>query len=142
MRSRDWSLLPGGFGFPLGVVAGTGAATVAVAAGATVHPAVSVAFLAIAVAAVSTVTVPSAALSTAVVCWALHDGFVLGRRGDLVFTGASAQAAVVLVSVAVLTLLVAAAVRKARLRRVLRDSWSVPAQRAGTQDRSWETLRR
>lgn len=121
MRSRDWSLLPGGFGFPLGVVAGIGAAVVAVAVGATVHPVVSVVFLSVAVGVVSALTVASAALATAVVCWGLHDGFVLGRRGDLMFTAASAQAAEVLVSVAVLTLLVAAVVRKARLRRVLRD---------------------
>ncbi|MFD2417215.1 hypothetical protein [Amycolatopsis pigmentata] len=129
MRSRDWPPLPGGCGFPLGFLAGTGAVTVAVAMGATVHPVLSVALLAVTVAVVSALTVPSAALATAVVCWGLHDGFVLGHRGVLVFTTASAQAAVVLVSIAVITSLVMAVVRKVDLRRALSTRPSIVDKR-------------
>lgn len=94
-------LLPRGFGFPLGLVVGILVTAAAIAAGATSHPAESLIALTVAVAVVSAITTAGAALGTALVCWALDSGFVLGRQGDLVFTGAALQAAAVLVLTAV-----------------------------------------
>lgn len=121
--------LPGAFGLPLGFVAGIVGTLIAVMAGATGHPVVSLALLACMVAAVSALTTPAAAFGTAVLCWLLHDGFVLGRQGDLAATPLSARAAVVLVSAAVVTSLIAVSVRKARFRRAVSE-WSslIPRQ--------------
>lgn len=104
--------VPGGFGLPLGFTAGIFVTTVAVAAGATSRPGWSVAALAVTVAGVSAVTTPAAALGTAAVCWCVHDGFVLGRRGDLVFTAASAEAAALLIATALAVVALAALVRR------------------------------
>jgi hypothetical protein len=137
VRKRYWPRppLPGGFGFPLGFVVGIVAVVIAVAAGAAGHPGLSVSLLASVVAGLSAVTTPSAGLATAAVCWFLHDGFVLGRRGELVFTPQSAQAAVVLVATAVITLLIAAAVRMGRARGVLAQlTSSIPAQRGAAEN--------
>jgi hypothetical protein len=122
MRKSRWPAPPvsGGFGFPLGFAAGIVATTVAVAAGAAGHPGWSVAALAAAVAAVSAVTTLPAAVGTAAVCWFLHDGFVLGRHGDLVFTTASARAAVILVLAALVAVLLAG------LARAMRSWLAVP----------------
>lgn len=146
MRKSRWPAppVPGGFGFALGFLAGIVATTVVVAAGATGHPGWSVAALAVAVAGVSGVTTPSAAIATAMVCWCLHDGFVLGRYGDLVFTAGSAGSAVVLLSAAVIALVAASAVRTARDRRVMvaNARWRIPAQRHVVSEDGRDTARR
>lgn len=145
MRKRGWpsSPLPSGFGFPLGFVMGIVAVVVAITSGATGHPVLSVALLAVAVAGVSAMTTPPAAVATAVVCWFLHDGFVLGRRGELVFTTASAQAVVVLVCTPVIVVSIAAAVRMVRLRHVRASlSSSIPAQRGAAEDRVQDIVSR
>lgn len=118
MRKHNWPHppVPGAFGFPLGFVAAIGATLIAVAAGATGHPVRSVVVLAVAVAGVSAVTTLRAAVASAVIGWALHDGFVLGRQGDLVFTAGAGVAAAVLVATAVTvvaTRITVAAVRMA-----------------------------
>ncbi|WP_435158757.1 hypothetical protein [Amycolatopsis sacchari] len=87
--------LPGGSGFPVGFVLVVVVATASVAAGATRHPLESLVALAVAAGAVAE---PAPAFGTAVFGWCVHDGFVLGRRGELVFTPDSATAAVVLAS--------------------------------------------
>jgi hypothetical protein len=106
--------VPGGFGFPLGFTVAIAVTVVAVAAGATGHPDWSVAALAVAVAGVAAVTTLAASAGTAVLCWCLQDGFVLGRGGDLVFTAGSARAGVIL------ALTAAAAVGLAALIRAMR----------------------
>lgn len=110
-KYRSRPPLSGAFGFPLGFVAGIAAVSIAVVAGATGSPGVSVALLAAAVTGVAVVSTPAAALGTALLCWCLHDGFVLGRRGELVLTSLSGQAAVVLLSTAVIVALITAAAR-------------------------------
>ncbi|GAB3562823.1 hypothetical protein GCM10027445_04140 [Amycolatopsis endophytica] len=81
------NVLPGAAGFPLGCAAATVAVMVAVFAGATTHPGVSLAALLAVAAVLAALTTVAAALGTAVVGWGLHSGFVLGRAGALVFTG-------------------------------------------------------
>lgn len=138
VRTSRWPSppVPGGFGFPLGFAAGILVTVVAVAAGATSHPSWSLIALAVAVAGVSAVSTASAALATTGVCWALHVGFVLGRRGDLVFNAMSRQAAVVLVLTASTVVVVAAGVRVARAwcRASMHNQIAarIPAQRDGT----------
>jgi hypothetical protein len=119
----------GGFGFPLGFATGTFVMVVAVAAGAAGHPGWSVAALAVAVAAVSAVTTFPAAVATAVVCWFLHDGFVLGRHGDLVFTTASEASAAILVAVAVAAWAMATLARIERRRQGEPVPPDIPAPR-------------
>jgi hypothetical protein len=104
-------LLPRGFGFPLGFACGILVTAVTIAAGATSHPARSLIALTVVVAVVSAITTPGAALGTAVACWALDSGFVLGREGTLVFTGAARETAAVLVLAAVTVAALSRAVR-------------------------------
>ncbi|HVV14705.1 hypothetical protein [Amycolatopsis sp.] len=115
--------LPTGFGFPLGFAAAIAVTIGAVAAGATRQPGWSVAALVLVVAAAAVLSTPLAVLGTALVSWALHDGFVLGRGGDLVFTRDSALAAAVLAGTALLGAALA--------RLSLLDNANVPAQRTG-----------
>ncbi|GLY67832.1 hypothetical protein [Amycolatopsis taiwanensis] len=119
MRKLDWPPPPvsGGFGFPLGFVVAIGVTIVAVAAGATAQPVRSVVLLALAVAVISAVTTLPAALATAAVSWGLHDSFVLGRTGGLVFNAGAAGAAVVLVGTAVTVVAIAGTVRMVLARR-------------------------
>lgn len=145
MPRRYWPPppVPGAFGFPLGFVAGIAATGIAVLAGATQHPVVSVVLLAAAVAGVSAVSTPAAAIATATVSWFLYDGFVLGRHGTLAFTALSAWAALVLVSVAVVTALIAAAVRMLEFRRTLSSLLAhLPTQRDTEQRLGHAVLRR
>jgi hypothetical protein len=126
--------VPGGFGFPLGFVAGILVTLVAVAAGATGHPMWSLLGLTLAVAGISAVTTAAAALATACVYWCLQTGFVLASRGELVLTAASLQAAAVLLSTAAIVVVVAAVVRRARAcsradERNLALAARIPAQR-------------
>lgn len=134
-RGSPAAPVPGGFGFPLGFIAGIVATLLAVATGAAGHPAWSLGLLALTVAAVAAVTSPAGALGTAVACWCLHDGFVLGRHGTLVLVPASAVAAAVLVPAALVVDTIATAVRvvRRRLVRIAPVPARVPAQcRAAT----------
>lgn len=101
--------LTGGFGFPIGCVGVVAAVIAADLAGATRHPWYSVATLGLVVLAMAGWTTVPAATGVALVGWALHSGFVLGRAGHLVFDGAAAQAAVVLALAMVLGAVVSAA---------------------------------
>jgi hypothetical protein len=120
--------VPGGFGFSLGFVAGIGVTLIAVAAGAAGHPLGAVVALMVAVAAVSAATTFFAAAGTALVCWCLADGFVIGRHGDLVFTSASLFSAVVLGSAALAAWAAAVLIRTARERTAVAEA-EIPAQR-------------
>ena len=102
-----------GFGFPLGCVLGTATLTVAIALGATTHPLDAVVALAAVVGLVALLSTVGATFGTASVCWALLDGFVLGRHGTLVFTSAAARDALVLFAAA----LAVSALAAARSRR-------------------------
>jgi hypothetical protein len=105
--------MPTGFGFPLGCALGTTALTVAIALGATAHPLYAIVTLAAVVSLVALLSTAGAALATATTCWALLDGFVLGRHGTLVFTAAAVRDALVLFAAA----LVVSALAAARSRR-------------------------
>jgi K+-sensing histidine kinase KdpD len=87
--------MTGGFGFPFGCVAAVAAVIVADLAGATARPWYALVTLGAVVALTAFWTSTGAASGVAVVGWALHDGFVLGRFGELTFSPASATAAVV-----------------------------------------------
>ena len=86
------------FGFPFGCVAAVAAVIVADLAGATGRPWYALVTLGAVVLAFAYRSSPSAATGVAVVAWALHTGFVLGRFGELRFDHASAVAALVLAS--------------------------------------------
>jgi hypothetical protein len=104
----------GGIGFPLGFAGATATTVVTIGAGAAEHHLYSLAALAVALAAISAVTTTPAALGSAAVTWAVHDGFVIGREGQLVFTAEAARAAAVLIAVAVVAVGLGAAVRALR----------------------------
>src|SRR3954464_2466851 len=92
-RSRDWTgRMTEGFGFPFGCVAAVAAVIVADLAGATGHPWYALVTLGAAVLAFASRSSPLAATGVAVVAWALHTGFVLGRLGELTFDHASGLA--------------------------------------------------
>lgn len=123
--------ISGGIGFPAGFLAATLVTVAAVGAQATAHPQRSLIPLVITVAVVAIVSTFRAALATAAVCWALHTGFVLNRRGDLVWTVQSAPAAALLAAVAITAYAVAIAVRVGgRYRR--EPDVVIPAQRSVT----------
>ncbi|MEV4056336.1 hypothetical protein AB0J55_34475 [Amycolatopsis sp. NPDC049688] len=86
-----------GFGFPFGCVAAVAAVIVADLLGAASHPWYALVTLSAVVLACAYRS-PAAATGVAVVAWALHTGFVLGRFGELTFGPASALAALVLAS--------------------------------------------
>src|SRR5436309_12696493 len=88
--------VPSGFGFPLGFLLGVLVTMVTVALGATREPVMSVVALVAVVDLVALTSTFRATLGTALVCWALHAGFVLGRHGEIAFTGQSGQDALVL----------------------------------------------
>ncbi|MFI5592646.1 hypothetical protein ACIA5G_46890 [Amycolatopsis sp. NPDC051758] len=112
--------MSGGFGFPVGCAAAVAAVILADLAGATVYPWYALVTLGAVVLATGYRTSFSAAAGVAVVAWALHDGFVLGRAGALAFSPASAAAALVLT-----TALAAGVVAKAVTRTPVR----IPAPR-------------
>jgi len=112
--------MSGGFGFPVGCAAAVAAVILADLAGATVYPWYALVTLSAVVLAAAYRTSFSAAAGVAVVAWALHDGFVLGRAGALAFSPASAAAALVLT-----TALAAGVVAKAVTRTPVR----IPAPR-------------
>jgi hypothetical protein len=104
--------MTGGFGFPFGCVAAVAAVIVADLAGATAHPWYALVTLGAVVALTAFWTSTGAASGVAAIAWALHDGFVLGRFGELTFSPASAAAAVVFAA----ALLTGAAVSTLRSR--------------------------
>jgi len=106
--------LAGGFGFPIGCVGVVAAVIAADLAGATRYPWYSVVTLGLVVLVMAGWTTVPAATGVALVGWALHSGFVLGRAGHLVFDGAAAQAAVVLGIAMVLGVAVGAMLRYQR----------------------------
>ncbi|MGW3964762.1 hypothetical protein ACWED2_33445 [Amycolatopsis sp. NPDC005003] len=87
-----------GFGFPFGCVAAVAAVIVADLLGATSHPWYALVTLGAVVLASAYRSTFAAATGVAVVAWALHTGFILGRLGALTFTPASGLAALVLAS--------------------------------------------
>jgi hypothetical protein len=106
--------MPGGFGFPLGFVLAVAATALVVALGAPSRPILSVVAMVAVVDFVAMLTTIGATLATAVVCWCLHAGFVLGRQGELAFTPQSRGDAVVLVLCALTGFALASTIRAAR----------------------------
>ena len=104
----------GWVGYPLGFAAAVTATVVAVAAHATNRPLWSAVALTVTAAVVAAVTTLPAALATAGVCWMLHAGFVLGRRGELEFSADSAADAALLGTVTVVAYGAGVAVRVGR----------------------------
>jgi hypothetical protein len=88
--------MAGGFGFPFGCAAAVAALIAADLAGATAYPWYALVTLGLVVLATAWCTTARATAGVAVVAWALDDGFILGRAGELTFTPASATAALVL----------------------------------------------
>jgi len=107
--------LSGGFGFPLGALVGVLVTTAVDVNGGTHHLVWSVIAYAAAIVVLSALTTPAATLGTAVLCWFLLAGFVVGRQGDVRITAGTGEDLVVLI----LTALVAVAVVQVtrRLRR-------------------------
>ena len=106
--------MPGGFGFPVGVVLGVTATAVAVALGAPSQPILSVIALVVVVDITAMTTTVGATVATTAVCWCLHAGFVLGRHGELAFTPQSRSDAVVFFLCALAGLALASTIRAAR----------------------------
>jgi hypothetical protein len=77
-------------------VLGIAATMLVVATGATSQPVLSVIAMVAVVNLIALISTWWAALGTAVVCWFLHDGFVLGRHGDLALTGQAGHDALVI----------------------------------------------
>jgi hypothetical protein len=67
-----------------------------VATGASSQPVLSVIAMVAVVNVIAVISTWRAALGTAVVCWFLHDGFVLGRHGDLALVGQAGHDALVI----------------------------------------------
>jgi hypothetical protein len=116
LTPAPWPRIEIGFGFPLGLAAGSVTTMVAVAAGATHEPVAALIALAVTAAVVSAVTTTAGAVATGAACWALYDGFVLGRAGHLVLAGSSAHAAMLFLAAAVGATAVGAAIRFTAVR--------------------------
>jgi hypothetical protein len=101
-----------------------------VAIGAAVQPIMSLIAMVAVVDAMALLTTVRAALATAVVCWCLHSGFVLGRHGELVFTPQSGHDALVLLLVTLSALGFASILRAAREHRDAALQ-RIPTQRQG-----------
>ena len=132
MRSRR---IPEGFGFPVGGALAVVATCVAVAVGATRQPVLSVLAQVVVIDVIALFSTVPAVVLTAVVCWFLHSGFLLGRHGELVFTEQSVHDAYVLgVNALVVALLVAlarAAVAPLHEREHDPSAPRIPVQRRG-----------
>lgn len=92
--------LPSAFAVGIAFCAAIVVTAVAVAAGATHHPAEALLPLLLVTAAVSMWTSWAGAVATGWICWALDSGFVLGREAQLSFSPSSQQAALLLLVVA------------------------------------------
>lgn len=104
---------PGGIGFFLGSALAVVMTFLVVAAGATSQPVLSVVALVAVVDLIAVISTGGAALATAVVGWCLHSGFVLGRLGELTFTGPSRHDALLLGGCALGGILLASTLRAA-----------------------------
>jgi hypothetical protein len=107
--------VPAGFGFPFGVALAVVAAFGAVGVGAVGHPILSLVAVVAVVDVIAVLSTAGAALATAVVCWCVHAGFVLGRRGELAFTAQSRHDALVLVLCGLAGIVFASTLRAARV---------------------------
>ena len=87
--------VPGGLAFPAGTALAVAVTFLVVADGATSQPVISVVGLVAVVDLVAVLSTAPATLATAVVCWCLHAGFVLGRFGELTFSRQSGHDALV-----------------------------------------------
>ena len=105
--------MPGGFGFPLGSTLGIIVVTLGIMGGATSQPIISVVGLVAVIDAVAIFSTASAAIGTAVICWLLHAGFVLGRHGQLALTGQSRHDALVFAADALAVLVLVRIARSA-----------------------------
>lgn len=119
MRMTRWPTPPvrGDFGFPIGAAAGVLVTVALVVDGGTHHPALSTVAFAVAIAVLSVLTTPAAVLGTAVLCWFLEAGFVLGRQGEVRITAATDRAALILIVTAVVVSTVVTAIRVTRAWR-------------------------
>ena len=115
MRVQSWRhpVLEWGFAFPLGFALGIVGTALSVSVGATGWPVVSVVVLVVVTDVVAVVSTAWPTLATAVVCWCLHSGFVLGRAGELAFSAQSWHDALVLMVNAVVASVVVATIRAA-----------------------------
>lgn len=124
---------PGGIGFFLGSVLAVVMTFAVVAAGAAGQPVLSVVALVAVVDLIALLSTAGAALATAVVGWCLHSGFVLGRLGELTFTGQSGHDALVLGGCALGGILLASTLRASSAplheREYDANVPTVPAQR-------------
>lgn len=126
--------IDGGFGYPAGFAAATLTTLAAVVAGATTRPWIAVATLSGVAAVTAAVTTLTAAVATAAVCWGMHTGFVLNRRGELLLTTPAVTAAIVLAAVTLLGYVVATTTRALRGRTV-RRVLTIPTQRGASTPR-------
>ncbi len=125
------------FGFPFGCVAAVAAVIVADLAGATGHPWYALVTLGTVVLSAAYRDSPAAATGVAVVAWALHTGFVLGRFGELTFDAPARLAALVFASALVTGTLARATVSTLQVRQPtvqVRES-SVPVRESSVQVR-------
>jgi hypothetical protein len=88
-----WPRIPGPLGSAAGFAAGIIATLIASLAGATTHHEIGLFALALAIAAVSTITTVVGALATCTQCWLLYGGFIVGRSGSLVLDEAAIETA-------------------------------------------------
>jgi hypothetical protein len=88
-----WPRISGPLGSAAGFAAGIVTTLIASLAGATTHHQIGLFALALAVAAVSTITTVLGALATCAQCWLLYGGFIVGRSGSLVLDEAAAETA-------------------------------------------------
>ena len=110
-QGRSAPPVPGGVGSALGLLAGTAAALLGAALDARDHPALGLALLGGTAVTIAGLTSAAGALAAAAQCWALWDGFLVNRFGELTITRASALALLV---VAVVAPVVAATGRRLR----------------------------
>ena len=104
--------VPGGIGSALGLVGGSAATVLAVGLGARGHPALGLAPLIVVVLAVAAVTTAGGALGAAAQCWALWDGFLVNRLGELVLTRPGVDGLLLLALVSLVTTVAARCLRR------------------------------
>ncbi len=108
--------LPSAFAAGLAFLSAIVVTAVAVAAGATHHPAEALLPLGLVTIAISLWTTWAGAVATAWICWALDSGFVLGREAQLTFSPQSQLAVLVLVGIALVGVLGGRTLRRSRSR--------------------------
>ena len=127
MRTR----LSGGFGFPLGCVLGVVVTILSAAFGATGHPGISVFAMVLVIDAVAVLSTARATLGTIAVCWCLHAGFILGRRGELALTAQSGRDALILVLCGLAAIILVDTLRAAEKQAHNVAFPHIPTQRSG-----------